>query len=324
MIKRYNISIYYKFTLYNLYSAISSIKWIVSTNYKDIRTLYFIFGIWSEIIGSALRILICLELSQIILIINNNQLYNVIVTTHPKIIIFYIPIVIGVFGNWLIPLTIGCPDISFPHLNNIRLLPLSLIIIILRFIINNGTGTGWTIYPPLSNNIAHNNISVDLTFFSLYLAGIPSISGAINLICTILNIIPNNIKFKVIFFPFPKQQPVKYYLTTLQTISTGTCAKLCRFSESHICTCLCVRPSTRPCKSVSISGRQYFVFEKQWYALRPIDSAVYLCSAIKAFVIRHITKWRRVRSLLKRLNFKQKNHISLKCTFWEWQKKSFI
>jgi len=86
--KKIIISIY-KFTIYNLFSAILSIKWIFSTNHKNIGTLYFLFGIWSGIIGSSLRILIRLELRQINSIINNNQLYNVIVTIHAFIIIFF-------------------------------------------------------------------------------------------------------------------------------------------------------------------------------------------------------------------------------------------
>lgn len=91
-----------------------SIKLIYSTNHKDIEILYFIFWIWSGIIG--------IKLSQINLIFNNNQLYNVIVIIHALIIIFFItiPIVFAGFGNWLIPLIIGCPDIYFPRLNNIR------------------------------------------------------------------------------------------------------------------------------------------------------------------------------------------------------------
>jgi len=53
--------------------------------------------------------------------------------------------------------------------------------------VETGAGTGWTVYPPLSGNIAHSGGSVDLAIFSLHIAGISSIGGAINFICTIIN-----------------------------------------------------------------------------------------------------------------------------------------
>jgi len=54
-------------------------------------------------------------------------------------------------------------------------------------IVEGGAGTGWTVYPPLSHSIAHGSSSVDLAIFSLHLAGVSSILGAINFITTVIN-----------------------------------------------------------------------------------------------------------------------------------------
>lgn len=91
-------------------------RWMCSTSAKDIGFMYLIFAVWCAIIASTMSVLIRMELSapgpQILA--GNGQLYNVLITGHGLLMLFFVvmPALMGGFGNWLIPVLIGSPDMA--------------------------------------------------------------------------------------------------------------------------------------------------------------------------------------------------------------------
>ena len=186
-------------------------RWFMSTNHKDIGTLYLIFAIFAGIIGGAFSGMMRLELAHPGIqyldtfaawfgtpdptFDQSLHLWNVLITAHGLIMVFFMvmPAIIGGFGNWFVPLMIGAPDMAFPRMNNISfwLTVAGFCSLMTSAFVPGGTGQGagigWTAYAPLSTQNAQGNPSVDFAIFALHLAGAASIMGAINFITTIFN-----------------------------------------------------------------------------------------------------------------------------------------
>jgi cytochrome c oxidase subunit 1 len=120
--------------------------------------------------------------------------YNSLVTNHGTIMIFWVamPVLVAAFGNYLIPLMIGCDDMVFPKINRLsfQIFLLSAIVLLASFFVENGGfGGAWTAYPPLSSNAEYSLtplgstlwlVAVALEFIAFLLGGINFVTTAMN------------------------------------------------------------------------------------------------------------------------------------------------
>jgi cytochrome c oxidase subunit 1 len=163
-------------------------RWFMSTNHKDIGTLYLIFSLTMLFIGGAMALVIRAELWQPGLQFVDPHFFNQMTTVHALIMVFgaVMPGFVG-FANWMLPLMIGAPDMALPRMNNwsFWILPFAFAILLGSFFVPGGApASGWTLYAPLT---IQGGMSVDMGIVAIHMMGISSIMGAINVIVTVLN-----------------------------------------------------------------------------------------------------------------------------------------
>ena len=178
-------------------------RWILTTNHKDIGTMYLIFSLIMFFVGGVMSMIIRAELFQPGLQIVKPEFFNQMTTLHGLIMVFGAIMPAGVgLANWMLPIMIGAPDMAMPRLNNwsFWLLPFAAIMLVSTlFMEGGGPNFGWTFYAPLSTTYAPP--STTYFIFAVHMLGISSIMGAINIIATILNLrAPNLTMMKLPLF----------------------------------------------------------------------------------------------------------------------------
>merc|ERR1711871_1460748 len=201
---------------------------VKNCNHKRLGIYYllsaFIFGISGTLISVLIRIELYSTGNRIISPENQN-FYNVFVTLHGLIMIFFLvmPGLFGGFGNYFAPIFQGSPEVVYPRVNNfsILILFLSYFLLVLSFISEFGGGTGWTLYPPLSTSFMSLSPSATAYLvFGLLMSGISSCLTSINFFITILNLRSYCLTLKTMpLFPWSLLITAAMLLLTLPVLS---------------------------------------------------------------------------------------------------------
>jgi cytochrome c oxidase subunit 1 len=163
-------------------------RWITTTNHKDIGTLYLWFAMIMFFIGGLMALVIRSELFQPGLQFVDPQFFNSMTTMHALVMIFGVvmPAFTGL-ANWMIPIMVGGPDMALPRMNNwsFWIMPFAFSMLLSTLFMDGGAPAGgWTLYPPLS---LQTGDAFPFLIFAIHFMGLSSIMGAINIVATILN-----------------------------------------------------------------------------------------------------------------------------------------
>ncbi|GAA4639009.1 cytochrome c oxidase subunit I [Actinoallomurus vinaceus] len=165
------------------------VSWLTSTDHKVIGYLYLITSFSFFLFGGVLALIMRAQLAQPGQHLVSSEQYNQLFTMHGTImlLLFATPLFIG-FGNVIMPLQIGAPDVAFPRLNMLSYFFFTFggLITISGFLTPGGAaGFGWFAYTPLSDAVRSPGIGGDLWIMGLTLSGLGTILGAVNFITTI-------------------------------------------------------------------------------------------------------------------------------------------
>merc|ERR1711965_1253789 len=149
-------------------------------NHKRLGLYYLINSLLFVLSGTLYSLLIRIELynsGNRIITSENLNTYNLSVTLHGLIMIFFVimPVLYGGLGNYLIPIYVLAPEVSFPRINclSLLILPFSYSYLLISLCTEFASATGWTFYPPLSTSLMSlSPVGVDLLIIGLLLSGI--------------------------------------------------------------------------------------------------------------------------------------------------------
>merc|ERR1712144_70714 len=164
-------------------------------NHKRLGLYYLINSLLFVLSGTLYSLLIRIELygsGNRIITSENLNTYNLSVTLHGLIMIFFVimPVLYGGLGNYLIPIYVLAPEVSFPRINclSLLILPFSYSYLLISLCTEFASATGWTFYPPLSTSLMSlSPVGVDLLIIGLLLSGISSFMTSLNFFTTIIN-----------------------------------------------------------------------------------------------------------------------------------------
>ena len=165
---------------------------LTTTDHKQLGIMYMIMSFSFFFLGGFMALLIRAELFTPGLQFLSNEQFNQLFTMHGTVmlLLFATPVVWG-FGNYILPLQIGAPDVAFPRLNTFGFWVTLLggIVMLLGFVTPGGAADfGWTMYMPLADGVHTPGIGADMWIVGVGATGVGTIASAINMITTILTL----------------------------------------------------------------------------------------------------------------------------------------